>query len=53
MNEIPSLLHEIQVFITFLFLKMAYPTVTTTIAKKAPHSDPPIIGPLEDPLFWP
>lgn len=53
MNEIPSLLHEIKVFITFLFLKMANPTVTANRARKAPLSDPPIIGPLKDPLFWP
>lgn len=53
MNEIPSLLHEIKVFITFLVLKMANPTVTANRARKAPLSDPPIIGPLKDPLFWP
>lgn len=49
MNEITSLLHEIQLFVTFLFLKMANPTVTANRARKAPLSDPPIIGP----LFWP
>lgn len=53
MNEITSLLHEIQLFVTFLFLKMANPTVTANRARKAPLSDPPIIGPLKDPLFWP
>lgn len=56
MNETPSLLHEIQLFVTFLFLKMAnptIPTITANRARKAPHSDPPIIGPLKDPLFWP
>lgn len=53
MKEITSLLHGIQLFVTFLFLKMANPTVTANRARKAPLSDPPIIGPLEDPLFWP
>lgn len=53
MNKTPSLLHEIQLFVTFLFLKMANPTITANRARKAPHSDPPIIGPLKDPLFWP
>lgn len=53
MKEITSLLHGIQLFVTFLFLKMANPTVTANRARKAPLSDPPIIGSLEDPLFWP